>query len=162
MMRNAEPTDWTGELFEPWAGSTSRPLKRPRTLERGESVPITVARLGNGRHILERVSEQECDAGDRHQGRDVGSCRGGINVDLFPATTLYIRATVVDPLAVRWDPGRERYVRGVESRIYYQVGGRHPDLNRNEVDDAIDIALKTSEDRNGDGVPDEAQRDRQP
>jgi hypothetical protein len=37
------------------------------------------------------------------------------------------------------------------------VAGRHPDLNRNEVDDTIDILDGRSNDRNQDGVPDEVQ-----
>ncbi len=47
--------------------------------------------------------------------------------------------------------------RAVESHLYYQIAGRHPDLNRNGIDDFIDIAGGRSKDANGDGVPDEVQ-----
>ncbi|HEY8022230.1 MAG TPA: hypothetical protein VIH93_14085, partial [Thermoanaerobaculia bacterium] len=45
----------------------------------------------------------------------------------------------------------------VESKLFYQVAGRHPDLNHNGIDDAIDIYRGTSKDANHDGVPDEVQ-----
>ena len=56
------------------------------------------------------------------------------------------------------DPQLKRYVVGdVSTRLYLQVAGRHPDLNRNKVDDAIDIVSERSRDLNRDGVPDEVQ-----
>jgi len=83
---------------------------------------------------------------------------GRIELDLFPATTVLVRATVVDPNGKRWDLATSKFVVGpVETRVFYQFGGRHPDLNHNGVDDYIDIAQGHSKDANGDGVPDEAQ-----
>jgi hypothetical protein len=38
------------------------------------------------------------------------------------------------------------------------VTGRHPDLNKNKVDDYIDILTGRSKDENRDGIPDEVQR----
>ena len=65
------------------------------------------------------------------------------------------------PRVKHYVPKLRRYVVGdLAQTIYLQVGGRHPDLNRNRRDDAIDIAAGRSKDRNKDGVPDEAQRKR--
>jgi len=59
----------------------------------------------------------------------VGSCKPGINVSLFPATTTYLAATVVDPSAKHWDFKAKRYVTGpVTSHAFLQFVGRHPDL----------------------------------
>jgi hypothetical protein len=162
MMPGSEPFDWEGDAIRPWPESTRTLVRRTKPLGRKELLPVTVARLGDGRHILERVTEEDCDRGDQLKGPDA-RCRPGINVDLFPATTLYLRATVVDPDGKSWDPQKRVYRRGpVRSRIYLQVAGRHPDLNRNEVDDTIDIVTDKSQDRNRDGVPDEVQRELQP
>lgn len=99
--------------------------------------------------------------GDSAAGPDSAACKPDWNVGLFPATTLYLTARVVQPNARQWDPRRKRYVRkDLVSRVFYQVGGIHPDLNKNRVDDAVDIASDASQDRNDDGVPDEAQRRR--
>jgi len=45
----------------------------------------------------------------------------------------------------------------LESHLFYQIAGRHPDLNRNGIDDFVDILNGKSKDTNKDGVPDEAQ-----
>jgi hypothetical protein len=88
-------------------------------------------------------------------------CRAGFNASLFPATTFLITADAVSAPTRAFDPRRKRFVRKrLTSRIYYQVGGIHPDLNRNRVDDAIDIAFGASDDDNDDGVPDDAKRGR--
>jgi hypothetical protein len=158
MMPNAEQLfDPFGEVFNPWRGSTRVRVRQSEPIERGGTLPVEVARLSQGRHILEKVPSKCNVADDRHGGPDAGGCVAGYNVDLFPATTLYVTANVVQPNARHWDPKLERYVTGpLTTRVFLQVAGRHPDLNRNEVDDSIDIATRTSLDENRDGVPDEA------
>jgi hypothetical protein len=70
---------------------------------------------------------------------------------------MYLTATIVDPGGQVWNPSEQRLVTGpVESRLYYQIAGRHPDLNRNGIDDVIDIRSGKSTDRRGIGVPDDA------
>jgi hypothetical protein len=152
--------DWSGERFRPYKGSTRRVLRRARRIRRKGRVVLTVARLSDRRPLLERFTDKHCAVQDRAvEGRDTVGCRLGYNAGLFPATTMYVRATVVSPRARQWDPRRRAYVRrSLTSRIFYQVGGIRPDLNRNGVDDAIDIRRKRSIDRNRDGVPDKAQR----
>jgi len=59
---------------------------------------------------------------------------------LFPSTTVYLTANVVEPAAKHWDPRKKKYVVGpVVSILFYQIAGRHPDLNKNCVDDFLDI-----------------------
>jgi hypothetical protein len=84
--------------------------------------------------------------------------KGGISVDLFPATTVYVTGTVVDPEAKYWDPKIESYVTGpLESRFYYQMAGRHPDLNKNGIDDYVEIATGKVKSTRVRGVPDDAE-----
>jgi hypothetical protein len=70
---------------------------------------------------------------------------------------MYITATIVDRRGQRWDSKQNRFVNGpVESRLFYQIAGRHPDLNHNGVDDLIDIRSGKSRDRRRTGIPDDA------
>ena len=83
----------------------------------------------------------------------------GFNASLFPATTVLVTADAVTPRAKVWDRGRKRFVRRpLTCRIYYQFGGRRIGLNKNGLDDAIDIAFLQGRDSDGDGVLDEAER----
>ena len=129
-----------------------------QSLQRGQTLPIRVARLSDRRHVVEQITAADCNPGDRLRGPDVANCRPGINVSLFPATTTYLSATVTDPNARHWDPKARRYVTGpVSSHVFLQFVGRHPDLNKNGIDDYVDILSKRSRDANRDGIPDEAQ-----
>jgi hypothetical protein len=156
--RGRKLVDWSGEPFNPWPESTRVVLKGSRPVLKGRTLSVIVAHLSDARHIFERVGST-CAIPDNINGKqDVTTCRPGINVDLFPATTLYLTATVVDPKVKHWDRKRKRYITGpLISHVFFQVGGRHPDLNKNGVDDAIDIATEHSRDANHDGVPDEVQ-----
>ena len=156
-----------GNLQDPF-GEPMQPLARPRTvlrqgkpITRKRGVSVRVARMSEEREILEEVDEK-CQAGDSPVPGDTdGPCAAGFNASLFPATTLLITADAVSAPTRVFDPRRKRFVRKrLKSRIYYQVGGIHPDLNRNRVDDAIDIEFGESEDENEDGVPDDAKRRR--
>ena len=150
--------DVNKEPFSPWPGSTKAVLRRGEPLKRGATQPVVLGRLAQGRHVVERVP-RDCNPGDDRNGNpDTRGCTPGFNVDLFPATTMYITATAVTPNAKHWDRTLKKYVVGdVATKVFLQVAGRHPDLNRNRVDDFIDIATDRSPDRNQDGVPDEVQ-----
>jgi hypothetical protein len=164
MLPGAPMRSWMGEPVLPWPVRDSvQPLGGSPRIPRGGFAPgdglqVAVARLTQGRHIFENVVTRNCSApADRSSGSEVNECVNGIFVDLFPATTVYVVATVVDPRARHWDPAQGRFVVGpVQSRIFYQFAGHHPDLNRNRTDDAIDIFRGTSKDTNHDGVPDDA------
>jgi hypothetical protein len=159
MVRGADGLkDVRGQAFSPWTRPVT--LKFGKTLEKGQTIYIPVARLSDKRHVVERVSA-DCNRGDRLQGPDTVSCRPGINVDLFPSTTMLVTAQATDLNAKHWDPREKQYVNGpVSSTSFVQIVGHHPDLNKNGVDDYIDILTKKSQDQNGDGVPDEVQRKR--
>jgi hypothetical protein len=146
---------------EPFAAlGEPKAIKLGRTIERGQTLAIPIARLSDKRHVVERVAAN-CARDDRLQGPDTAICRPGINVSLFPATATYLTATVVDPNARYWDFNTKRYVTGpLTSRAFLQFVGRHPDLNKNGVDDYIDILMERSKDTNRDGVPDEMQQGR--
>jgi hypothetical protein len=152
MMPNEPMRDLSGRVLQPWPDGTRRPLAE-RTIESGGEIKIEAARLSQKRHVFKQLTERDCAAPDPE-----GYCRaGGFMIDLFPATTMYITATVVDPHGQRWDPSRKRFVTGaIESRLFYQIAGRRPDLNRNGIDDLIDIQTGKSSDRRGIGVPDDA------
>jgi len=150
MMPNERISDRSGRAFQPWPDGTRRPFLQ-QTIESGGEIKIDAARLSQKRHLFKQLTESDC-------ARPVGYCRaGGFMIDLFPATTMYITATVVDTGGQFWDPSKRRFVTGpVESRLFYQIAGRRPDLNRNGIDDLIDIQRGTSSDRRGIGVPDDA------
>jgi hypothetical protein len=180
MVAGARPVSWQGFPISPWksqptvgCGLGSRdslkafvpPEKCQLTLGRENGV-LVVARLSQGRHIAERY-DGKCPGhgrptapGDSIRSPDVNECpTRGFGLDLFPSTTLYVTATVVDPAAKHWDPKTKTMVVGpLASRLFYQVAGRHPDLNRNGVDDYIDIATGVSRDPNHTGVPGEVTR----
>jgi hypothetical protein len=166
MLPGAPMRSWTGEPVLSWpvrdsarplGGSTRIPEPRGR-FALGGGLRVPVARLGQGRHIFENVVTPNCSApADRSSGSEVNECVNGIFVDLFPATTVYLVATVVDPQARHWDPAQGRFVVGpLQSHILYQFAGHRPDLNRNGTDDAIDLFRGTSEDADRNGVPDDA------
>jgi hypothetical protein len=162
MVPGAPMRTWLGEPVLPWpvrdtvSGQQGGPGLRER-YEVRDVVQIPIATLAQGRHIFQNVVTRNCRPGDRSFAPEVNECVNGIFVDLFPATTVYVVATIVDPQARHWDPAQGRFVVGpVQSRLFYQFAGHHPDLNRNGMDDAIDIFRGTSKDTNRDGVPDDA------
>jgi hypothetical protein len=152
--------DWAGRRFSAYRGSRRTLVGRARRLPARGTLRLPVARLSDERQVVERVTE-DCGRAAGREDDDARTCRPGVNVSLFPATTLYMRATVVDPGARVWDRRRRRYVRkDLESRVFYQLAGVHPDLNANGADDYLDILEGRSTDADGDGVPDEARGSR--
>jgi hypothetical protein len=157
-----------GNMRDPF-GEPFRPLTKPRTvlrdsrpITRKRSLSVRIARMSEQRAILEEI-DAKCDGGGDSPvaGDDDAPCQAGFNASLFPATTFLITADAVSAPTRVFDPKRKRFVRkSLTSRVYYQVGGVTPDLNRNGVDDAIDIEFGTSDDANDDGVPDDAKRGR--
>lgn len=100
-------------------------------------------------------------AGDM-KGGSLRYCFEGNALSLFPATTVYVTATVVDPDARYFSQEAGDYVNGpLESKVFYQFSGIVPDFNDNGVDDLIDIREGVSKDENGNGVVDEAESDQQ-
>lgn len=118
-MRTERITDVAGQVVRPWPDSTRRPL-RQQTVEKDGEIKIEVAQLRQKRHIFHQLTEKDC------ADPEVPCTPGALEVDLFPATTMYITATVVDPGGQRWDSKQNRFVDGpIESRLFYQIAGRH-------------------------------------
>jgi hypothetical protein len=92
--------------------------------------------------------------GDLETGEEI-YCPDGNALSLFPSTSVYVTATIVDPNARYFDRETGGYVNGpLESKVFYQFVGIAPDFNGNGVDDLIDIREGTSIDANGNGVVD--------
>ncbi|MEA2989810.1 MAG: hypothetical protein QOG83_2521 [Alphaproteobacteria bacterium] len=107
MMRNAPIRDIFGREFDAW--KRAAPLAQPTTIQPGEELAVAVAKRSQGRHVSVQRREGACRGTGAGRGLN---CHAGITVDdLFPATTMYITATVVDPA-------------GLETRLFYQIAGR--------------------------------------
>ncbi|MDJ0730526.1 MAG: M66 family metalloprotease [Crocosphaera sp.] len=88
---------------------------------------------------------------------EVEYCSEGQFLGLFPSTRIYFEATVTDPDAQYFDPDLQMFVNGpLQSQIFVQLSGVKPDINDNDIDDAIDIANGECEDTNQNGLCDEA------
>jgi hypothetical protein len=107
--------------FLPWPKSTRRALIR-RSIQAGDAITVNVANTSKQPYVVRQVAAS-CPPGARAGQANCEPAR--TVVDLFPATTMYVTARVVDPDGQRWDPGTGRFVAGaVESRLYYQITGR--------------------------------------
>lgn len=134
----------------------------------GEPVAIPLAALSDPRHVMmdgsgcsERGSAPRETPGPAPANTgwtdNDGGCARRTALSLFPATYVYVSATIVDPAARHWDARRRRMVTGrVATRLFFQVAGTVPDANRNGVDDLLDIRSGRSRDLDRDGIPDEA------
>jgi len=174
LVNGAKLLDWRGLDVLPWpVGRESGRGNTPGTgtenqgtsrllgdLDVSESSSLTIGKLSQGRHVFDNFANANCKApADRSISPDVNECVNGTNVDLFPATVAMVTASIVDENATYYDAVQKKMVTGpLESKLFYQFGGIHPDLNKNGVDDFLDIARGQSLDKNGDGVPDEVQK----
>jgi Ca2+-binding RTX toxin-like protein len=160
MLQGVGPFAWDGVPILPW---------RTTTCPGGQLVDTLVcpiAKLNQVRNVFFNRQDEggpEDRAGGLHDSAgpfDGNDFAPGISVDLFPATSVYVTAKVVDPNAVFWNPSLGRFVQGpLETGVFYQFTGRHPDLNKNGKDDFVEIASGTAPDGNGNGIPDEADCD---
>jgi len=153
------------ELFDPfkepvrvWRGK--RIGLKETVLRKGGSHKIPLGKLKEGRQVIQRIGKRECGLADiRSEERDTYGCGEGISVSLFPATSTLITASILDPKAKHWDPKRKAYVVGpVRTKVYYQLVGRRVDLNKNGVDDYVEITTGRAKDMNRDGVIDSVQK----
>lgn len=173
MISDAEPMGMNGQPVEPFR--RIYPLRErddpnaPDVTRIGkEPLEIDLARLTDERHVDIFYDPDDCpnqkDSGTGQGSVGFGSpdspdyCQDGTALSLFPASYVYVIATVVDPQAEHWDPDAGAIVQGpVESKLFFQIAGTVPDFNDNGVDDLLDIRNGTSVDDNGNGVPDEAE-----
>ena len=125
MVADEPISDIHGRPFQPWAEGTRRALAQ-QTIPAGGEVTITVADARKRPYVLRQPTAKDCEPPRDDSNAPELRCQAGrVVIDLFPATTMYITATVVDPKGERWDPKTKRLVTGpVESQIYYQIAGR--------------------------------------
>jgi hypothetical protein len=115
--------DLVGVRVRPWGGYDVPPVK-PQTIKESGELKVPLARLNQRPHVTQRVTEADCAAEDRMKGRDTATCRPGTRNDLFPSTTVFVRAELVDPVARHWDPKTKQYVVGpVTTTVFYQIAG---------------------------------------
>jgi hypothetical protein len=127
-------------------------------------VKLPLTKLKKGPHFIQKVTEADCKSDDRPDNlSDVQNCRPGMVATLFPSTSTYVTATLTDPNAKYWNPERKAYVVGpLSTKVFYQFVGRRTDLNRNRIDDFVEMASGRARDTNGDGVIDQVQMKRRP
>ena len=135
----------------------------PRSyFELDENKTFRLGKLSDSRTVDRIYSSKNCNPGvvtngpDDRNGREMIYCPDGNALSLFPSTTVYVSATIVEPNARYFDPVINDFVNGpLESKVFYQFAGILPDFNDNGIDDIIDIRSGTSVDENNNGVPDE-------
>ena len=156
MVEGARLTDVNGNPI------TAHGCCNPRTnFDLKENQTFRLANLADERYVDIKFDSSDCKPGVRKGSGDdlVGEvvyCQQGYGLSLFPSTTIYVTATVIEPNARHFDPQIGDYVNGpLESKIFYQFTGIVPDFNKNGIDDLIDIREGTSLDENGNGIPDE-------
>jgi len=128
MLPNQPILDYSGELeVPPWDGKVRRPLSQQQTVASGGEVSVRVASVPQTPYIYRRLTERDCPQSSSGFGR---LCQPGTTlIDLFPATTMYIKATVVDPQGRLRNDGQKRAgTRSTESQLYYQIAGRRVPL----------------------------------
>lgn len=154
--------DIFNEPISPWTDTRIKQKQIRLTSKR--NAKITMRRIGEGPHFLNTISKKDCFSGDNQTGApDVANCTPGTTASLYPSTSTYLVATVIDPAAKHWDPTRKEYVTGpLSTRIFYQFQGRHLDLNQNGIDDFVEIAQNPKLDRDKNGIVDNWKRPKRP
>ncbi|MEO6064389.1 MAG: hypothetical protein ABIP49_01230, partial [Lysobacterales bacterium] len=166
---------------------TNQALARKRFEIRDEPVKIPLAAFSDRRHYDVTYGPQDCKErasrapfDPRRPQRNhpkpptdnpsgfgppgtADYCPKGNQVSLFPATFVYVTATVTDPHAKQWDARRREFVeQPLTTRVFFQAAGVVPDANRNGIDDLLDIRTRKVRDANRNGIPDEAERQYKP
>ncbi len=132
-----------------------------RNFELKDSKEFHLSKLSDDRFVDIIYDSSNCTPGLITASGDAISgslvyCPEGNSLSLFPSTSVYVTATIIDPNARYFDRNIGDYVNGpLESKVFYQFVGIVPDFNNNGVDDLIDIREGNSIDKNGNGVPDE-------
>lgn len=162
MVTDAKLQDFRGIAVLPYRPEKIILPNQRRQFEISESLSITLANLSNPRHVDITYDATGCKRGFNPPADvDVGEieyCPEGTALSLFPATAIYLRATILDPKAEYFDSTTGEFVTGpLESKVFFQFAGFVPDFNDNGVDDLLDIREGTSSDKNKNGIPDEAE-----
>ena len=130
-----------------------------KNFELSDNRSFRLARLSDERFVDITYDSTGCEPGavvgpNDIRGGEIIYCPHGTALSLFPSTTVYVTATIIDPNARHFDPEVGEMVEGpLETKVFYQFAGIVPDFNDNGIDDLIDIREGASEDENGNGVP---------
>jgi len=156
--------DVRGIRVQPHGGCDRKPCKPRRDFKLNESKEFHLGKLSDDRFvdIIHDASDCELGAvtvsGADMEGGSLKYCMKGNSLSLFPSTSIYVTATIIDPNARYFNRTTGAYVNGpLESKVFYQFVGMAPDFNDNGVDDLIDIREGNSVDTNGNGVVDEVE-----
>ena len=138
-----ELTDEVGKVIEPWAQSRRTVLTASKALARNNEQSVPLAKIAQKPHLLYVLDVKACEALDRLHGPDVAKCLPGVHADLFPATAVYVKATVADPKARYWDRNQKKYVTGpLTSHLYYQIAGRRLTIERRGLTQTVERLRK--------------------
>jgi hypothetical protein len=160
------------------ASEPSRYFTQQKSFEVRENVDFRLATLNDPRSVDHFYDNANCKKGFKPGGQTPGGtptgpgdsktgeieyCPRGWALSLFPATYVYLTATVVEPNAKFWDKIQAKYVNGpLRTKVFYQFSGIVPDLNNNGVDDLIDVRTSVSFDANKNGIVDEVEGKKTP
>jgi hypothetical protein len=162
MLADAKMLDYRGIEVLPYQTENLKIIGEQLPYKLGDQFSFKLSNLADPRHVDITYDATGCVKGfkpptDVDKG-EIEYCPDGTVLSLFPATSVYIMALVVDPDAEYFDPESGELVNGrLASWVFYQFAGFVPDYNKNGVDDLLDIRDGKSSDDNRNGVPDEAE-----
>jgi hypothetical protein len=123
MTTSGKLLDLNGLPTYPWTEGV-QPDVVQRMIEKNGEFKVTMARLNQPPHVTDSVTERDCN-NNADGKRGDGKCRPGVQVDLFPSTSVLVTAELVDPNARHWDPTTKKYVMGpVTTTVTFQIRGR--------------------------------------
>lgn len=164
MIEGARMVDVRGIPVVPHGNCDPKQCKPRRDFNLGNTRKFHLGNLTDDRFVDIIHNDTDCDpdkvilSAMDVDGVSLHYCIRGNLLSLFPATSIYVTATIVDPDARYFDPATSSYVNGpLKTKVFYQFAGIVPDLNENGVDDLIDIRTGKSVDNNENGVIDEAE-----
>lgn len=164
MIVGADMRDVRGIPVKPHGSCDPKRCKPRRDFNLSDSRKFHLGNFTDDRFVDIIHDASDCDpgavslVGADMEGGSLKYCMEGNSLSLFPSTSIYVTATIVDPNARYFDREAGAFVNGpLESRVFYQFAGMVPDFNSNGVDDLIDIREGNSVDENENGVVDEAE-----
>jgi len=156
--------DVRGTRIQPRGSCDPKQCKPRQDFNLNESKKFYLGNLGDDRFVDIIHDASDCDPGSvtiaaaDMEGGSLKYCLEGNSLSLFPSTSIYVTATIIDPNARYFDRATMAYVNGpLESKVFYQFVGIVPDFNENGIDDLLDIRAGTSTDKNGNGVIDKVE-----
>ena len=144
----ATPRSRSGLSIEPFRVEQAEPIVLPAK----SSSRLVIASLTDERDVDLPADPPDPDV-DPDAPLSVSGFRPRRILSLFPSTVVYVTARVVDTVG----DGVVRRAH-TSSRIYHAFTGFVPDCDCSGVDDAVEIASGALTDADGNGMPDECER----